>query len=138
MADNIEINTSVELWLPVFNPISAMLTLNCMAPTGIIFGGVLAFNKSTGAYCPTNSSNPDTANAKAIALECRLDIVMPGAEKFLCLIGGEGPDELINFENPADTLDTIPAGSEDSYRVQLRKYGIYLRPVVQIDEFDNQ
>ena len=63
---------------------------------------------------------------------------MPGEKKILCLIGGEGPDELIKFENAADNLDTIPAGSEDSYRVQLRKYGIYLRSAVKIDEFDNQ
>lgn len=129
--------TGIDYFLPVFNPVISRVMLGTMAPSIIIFGGVLAFNKSTGMYCPTDSRDPNTANAKAIVLECIADFVPAGSRPLTALIGGEGPDDLVGFAYSGDNLDTIPAGAEDSYRVQLRKYGIYLRPFVKIDELDN-
>lgn len=123
--------------LPVFNPIFDDIEVEAAGALDLDAGTVLAFNATTGTWWETKSGTAAVANAKAVLAS---DISFAGAgtiENVRSLIGGEVDESKLLF-NGADTIDTIPAGAADSFRVQLRSYGIIARPGQVEDVLDNQ
>jgi len=131
-----EVTNNDTLKLEVFNPIWDDITIEAAGADTFETNQVLAFDASTGTYKKTVSGTAAVANAKAILKE---EVVFTGAgtKKTRALLGGEINSGVLVFEG-ADTLETIPAGADDSFRVQLRAYGIVARDGVRIDNLDNQ
>lgn len=98
------------------------ITLN--APGAITYpqGQALAFDAAAGKWKITESGTAAVANAKAILAQ---ETVFSGAGDRLvrAVIGGVVDEDLLVFDG-ADTVDTIPAGADDSFGLQLRDYGI--------------
>jgi len=123
--------------IPVFNPLFEDLTVESGGAEDWSAGTVLAFDATTGTWKKTASGTAAIANAKAVLAQ---DVTFGEAEAIenkRALIGGEVDESKLIFDG-SDTPDTIPATSDDSFRVQLRAYGIILRPGQVIDELDNQ
>lgn len=98
-------------------------------------GRVLAFDASAGKWKITESGTPAVANAKAVLVE-KASFAGAGDRLSRILIGGEVQEDLLIWDG-SDTPDTIPAGNEDSFRIQLRSYGIILRDPAQLTREDD-
>lgn len=112
------------------------VTLNAPGAVTYPAGQVLAFDATAGKYKITASGTAAVANAKAVLAE---EAVFTGAADKLtrvCLLGSVDADLLI-FDG-SDTIDTIPAGVDDSFRTQLRAYGIFAEEMVEQRIEDNQ
>ena len=112
------------------------ITLTAAGAATYLPGRVLAFNASTGKYEITISGTAAVANAKAVLAQ---EITFTGAgDKFarVCLIGSV--DENLLIFDGSDTVDTIPASAADSFRTQLRSYGILAENPVEQRIQDNQ
>lgn len=123
--------------ITVFNPIFKDIELEAAAALDLPAGTSLAFNATTSTWWETISGTAAVANAKAVLVQ---DVSFAAAgtrENTRCLIGGEIDEEKLIF-NGTDTVDTIPAGGEDTFGLQLRSYGIVTRVGEVIDELDNQ
>jgi len=123
--------------IPVFNPLFEDVEVESGGAEDWVAGTVLAFDATTGTWKKTASGTAAVANSKAVLAQ---DVSFAGAEaqeNRRVLIGGEIDESKLIFDG-ADTPDTIPAGAADSFRVQLRSYGIILRPGQVLDELDNQ
>ena len=123
--------------IPVFNPLFDEAEIEVNGAVDLVAGTVLAFEATDGTYQPTVSGTAAVANAKAILMQ---DVSFSGAgtkENTRLLVGGEIDVSKLTFDG-SDTIDTIPAGAADSFRVQLRSYGIIARTGQVIDELDNQ
>jgi len=123
--------------LEVFNPIFTDLEIEAGEALDMDAGSVLAFDATTGTWIWTDSATASVANAKAVLVQ---DISFSEAgtrENTRCLIGGEVDQDKLIFQG-SDTVDTIPAGGEDTFGLQLRSYGIVTRKGQVIDELDNQ
>lgn len=63
-----------------------------------------------------------------------------GAKALRVLVGGDLDDSQMEFDG-IDTLDTVPAtpaGQPDSYRTQLRDYGMFAKTISDLFIQDNQ
>ena len=122
--------------LTVFDGQYGDITLN--APGAVTYpkGTVLAFDASAGKWKATVSGTAAVANAKALLAQ---ETEFPGAGDKLVrgVIGGEVDDDKLVFDG-ADDLDTIPASAADSFRLQLRSYGIIAKPLAEQLNQDNQ
>lgn len=112
------------------------ITLN--APGAITYpkGQVLAFDAAAGKWKKTQSGIAAVANAKAILAQ---ETVFSGAGDRLvrAVIGGVLDKDLLVFAG-GDTIDTIPAGADDSFGLQLRDYGIEVLSLAEQRIQDNQ
>ena len=108
------------------------------APGAVTYpkGQVLAFNAGTGKYEITASGTAAVANAKAVLAQ---EITFSGAGDSLAraCLGGRVDQSLLVFDG-SDTLDTIPAGAADSFKTQLRAYGIIAEDLKDQRIEDNQ
>jgi len=113
----------------------ADIILNASGAVTYPEGQVLAFNGTTGKYAETISGTAAVANAKAILAE---EAVFSGSGDKLvrAVIGGVVAEEKLFF-NGSDTPDTIPA-AVDSFRVQLRDYGIVIENPAEQQLLGNQ
>lgn len=98
-------------------------------------GQVLAFDASDGKWKITKSGTAAVANAKSVLVE-EASFSGSGDRLSRVLIGGEVQEDLLIWDG-SDTPDTIPPGAEDSFRVQLRSYGIILRDPAQLTREDD-
>lgn len=112
------------------------ITLSAAGAVTYPEGQVLAFNASTGKWDITKSGTAAIANAKAVLAE---EAAFTGAGDKLvrACVKGEVDEDLLIFDG-SDTIDTIPAGAADSFRVQLRDYMIIARKYAQQLRQDNQ
>lgn len=112
------------------------ITLN--APGAITYpqGQALAFDAVAEKWKITESGTAAVANAKAILAQ---ETVFSGAGDRLvrAVIGGVVDEDLLVFDG-ADTVDTIPAGADDSFGLQLRDYGIEALSLAEQRIQDNQ
>ncbi|MCK5606235.1 hypothetical protein KAR91_30325 [Candidatus Pacearchaeota archaeon] len=133
---NPEITNNDTKQIPVFNPTYDDAVLTSAGAGTWVKGTVLAFSSANGDYRKTVSGTADVANAKAIL---PVDVVFAGAESKNTRIinGGEIQEDLLVFDG-ADTINTIPASAADSFKVQLRDYGIRTLTGMILDELDNQ
>jgi len=134
---NFEIINNDSGKIPVWDPKFIDITLEAGEAIDYPAGQVLAFNATTGNYEATDSATAAIANAKAVLAQ---DVSFAGAEAQTnrrALVGGEVDETKLVFLG-ADDLETIPAGAADSFRLQLRDYGIIARPSQVMDELDNQ
>lgn len=104
-------------------------------------GQVLAFDGANGNWKVTDSTTDTVANAKAVL---NAETVFTGSESggikvVRAIIGGKVDAGQLVFEG-TDDLDTIPtpAAGADSFRVQLRGYGIIAEDLTQQQIQDNQ
>lgn len=111
------------------------VTLNAPGAVDYEPGQVLAFDASDGKWKITKSGTAAVANAKAVLVE-EASFSGSGDRLSRALIGGEVQEDLLVWDG-SDTPDTIPAGAEDSFRVQLRSYGIILRDPAQLTREDD-
>ena len=102
-------------------------------------GQVLAFDAANGNWKITVSGTPAVANAKAVLVAAtEYTGSEPGSVKLVrALIGGKVDAGQLVFDG-SDTLDTVPAGAADSFRTQLRAYGIIADELAQQRTEDNQ
>ncbi len=122
--------------LVVFNGQYSDITLNAGGAVIYPKGTVLAFDAAAAKWKITESGTPAVANAKALLSQTT---EFPGAGDKLvrAVIGGEVDADLLVFDG-SDDLDTIPGGADDSFRVQLRGYGIIAKPLAEQYKQDNQ
>ena len=104
-------------------------------------GQVLAFDGANGNWKATDSTTATVANAKAV-LFAETEFTgseVGGIKRVRAVIGGKVDAGQLVFEG-SDTLDTIPtpAADADSFRVQLRGYGIIAEDLAQQQIQDNQ
>lgn len=92
-------------------------------------GTVLAFNATTGKYEQTKSGTAAVANAKTILAQ-DVSFSAAGDKTVRILIGGQVDEDQLIWDG-TDSPETIPAGAADSFQLQLRAYGILLRPLAQ-------
>jgi hypothetical protein len=111
------------------------ITLN--APGAVTYpdGQVLAFDASASKWKITKSGTPAVANAKAIL---RGEVTFSGAGDKLvrAVIKGHVNASRLVFDG-SDTLDTIPGGEPDSFRLQLRDYEIIVEDPAEQTFQDN-
>ena len=122
--------------LTVWNGDFFDVTLNAVGAVDYPAGQVLAFDATAGKWKKTVSGTPAVANAKSILAE---DISFSGAgDKLVRAVRtGKIDDSQLVFDG-TDTLDTIPAGADDSFRLQLRSYGIIAEYLAEQTFEDNQ
>ena len=112
------------------------ITLTAAGVATYLPGRVLAFDASTGKYKITISGTAAVANAKAVLAQ---EITFTGAGDKLARVCLKGSvDENLLIFDGSDTIDTIPAGAADSFRTQLRAYGILAENPVEQRIQDNQ
>lgn len=133
---NPEISNNDSTKLDLYNALYEDITLEVLGADTIVENTCLAYDRATNTYKATVSTVAATATASAILKEGKI-FTGAGTATARALIGGEVRGDLIIFDNGSDTLDTVPA-AEDSFRVQLRKYGIIARADRDLDELDNQ
>lgn len=108
------------------------------APGAVTYspGQILAFNATTGKYEITVSGTAAVSNAKAVLAQ---EMSFTGAGDKLARVCVEGSvdENLLTFDG-TDTLDTINAAGTDSFRTQLRAYGILTENPVEQTIQDNQ
>ncbi|MCP4677084.1 MAG: hypothetical protein GY854_16530 [Deltaproteobacteria bacterium] len=102
-------------------------------------GQVIAFDAANGNWKVTDSTVATVANAKAVLVA---ETVFTGSESggiklVRAVIGGKVDADQLVFEG-TDTLDTVPSGAADSFRTQLRSYGIIAEELAQQRIEDNQ
>lgn len=125
--------------LVVWNGEYRDITLYYNGAITLPLGKALAFDAANGNWKITDSTVANQANAKAVLVaETTYTGSEPGSVKLVrAVIGGKvDPGQLV-FEG-SDTLDTIPAGAVDSFRTQLRAYGIIADDLAQQYIEDNQ
>lgn len=130
--------------LVVWDGIYADITLYNSGAATFPEGQILAFDGINGAnYKITDSTitDPDQANAKAVLAEITTFTGSePGSTKLVrAIIGGKVDAGQLVFEG-SDDLDTVPvlAAGADSFRIQLRAYGIIAENLAQQNIEDNQ
>lgn len=133
---NPEITNNDVTKLEVFNPKYEDLTVQVLGADTLVENTVLAYDQATGTYKATVSTVAATATARAILKQANV-FSGAGTASLRCLVGGEVRASQLVFDNGTDTVDTQPA-SQDSFRTQLRDYGIIARDEREIDETDNQ
>ena len=106
------------------------------APGAVTYepGRVLAFDASAGKWKITESGTAAVANAKAVLIE-EAEFTGAGDRLSRVMIKGEVDENQLIFDG-SDTPDTIPAGASDSFRTQLRAYGIILRSPAELTKED--
>lgn len=122
--------------IPVQNPLFETITLNAGGAVDYDAGTVLAFDATAEKWKLTESGTAAVANAKAV-LAADVSFSGAGDKSVRALIGGEVVASKLIFDG-SDTLDTLPAGGADTFRIQLRDYGIVAVPDSVVDELDNQ
>ncbi|MBP7735947.1 MAG: hypothetical protein KA369_08245 [Spirochaetes bacterium] len=132
---NPEITQNTSEKITVMNPKYEFATLTASAAITVPAGQVLAFKASTKKYNLSKSGASAQANAKAIMAESRT-WGSAGDKRVRILIGGEVRVDDLTFDG-TDTIDTLPSGASDTFRTQLRGYGIIVRSDADIDEQDN-
>lgn len=112
------------------------ITLNAAGAVTYPAGQVLAFDASAGKWKITESGTPAVANAKAVLAE---EAVFAGAGDKLvrAIIKGDVNELLLVFDG-SDTIDTVPAAVDDSFRTQLRAYGLIAKKPADQRYYDNQ
>jgi len=112
------------------------VTLNAGGAVTYPEGQVLAFDATAAKWKITQSGTPAVANAKAVLAE---ETVFSGADDKLvrAIIVGRVREEKLVFDG-SDTIDTIPAGVDDSFRTMLRAYGIIAESLPEQRYLDNQ
>ncbi len=133
---NLEISNNNSEKIEVLNPKYDSATLTASAAITVPAGQVLAFKASTGKYNLTKSGAAAQANAKAVMAETKV-YAASGDKRVRIIIGGEVRADKLLFDG-SDTLNTVPSGGSDSFRTQLRDFGIIAREDIDIDELDNQ
>jgi hypothetical protein len=111
--------SSVTLFDNVFDDV----TLSATGAVTYDEGTVLGFDKATGKYVATNTTVANAENAKAVLMGTA-EYSGVGDKKVRAVIGGQVDEDLLIFVDGGDGIDTIPAGADDSFRTQLRSYGI--------------
>jgi len=112
------------------------ITLNAAGAVTYPAGQVIAFDAVAGKYKATVSGTAVVANAKVVLAE---EAVFAGAgDKLVRAIIKGGVDAAKLVFDGTDTLDTIPAGAEDDFRLYLRRYGIYAEDLAVQRIQDNQ
>jgi hypothetical protein len=111
------------------------ITLSALGAVTYVEGTVLAFDKTTNKYVATSTNVPEAGNAKAVLMG-NVEFSGAGDKLVRGLLEGEVDEDKLTLVFGSDTLDTIPGGADDSFRVQLRDYGIL---VVKLQEgtFEN-
>jgi hypothetical protein len=132
---NPEITQNTSEKIQVMNPKYEFATLTASAAITVNPGQVLAFKASTKKYNLTKSGATAQANAKAIMAESRT-WSGAGDKRVRILIGGEARVDDLTFDG-SDNIDTLPGGASDTFRTQLRSFGIIVRSDADIDEQDN-
>ena len=103
----------------------------------IVAGEVLGINTSTGEYKTCDSTAVDGSQyARAVAFY-DVDATLSALNTTVLLASDLDSSKLI-FSNIADTLDTVPAGSTDSYYTQLRDFNLYAENTNNLYNEDNQ
>lgn len=118
--------------LALFNNEYEDLTLAASGAADYTAGTVLAFDATTGNYKQTVSGTAAIANAKAI-LAHDVSFSEAGTKLIRAVIAGDVDQNLLIWDG-TDTPDTIPAGAADSFRLQLRAYGIILKNPLQLTD----
>lgn len=112
------------------------VTLN--APGAVTYpeGQVLAFDATAAKWKITRSGTAAVANAKAVLAE---EAVFTGAGDKLvrAVVAGKVRAEKLVWDG-SDTIDTIPAGVDDSFRTMLRSYMIVAESLSEQNFLDNQ
>lgn len=130
------INNFDTMSLTVWNAEYRDITLNAPGAVTYPLGTVLAFDASAAKWKITKSGTAAVANAKAL-LVAETEFTGAGDKLVRAIIGGKVDAGQLVFDG-ADTLDTIPAGADDSFRLQLRGYGILAEDLAQQQIQDNQ
>jgi len=130
---------SDSIKLPIKNPIYETVQItNVFGVEAVVFEGtVLAFDATTGKYNVTHTDFPNLSNAKAVCGHT-LEFEIGETKEVSILRKGEVNIERLLFVKSGDDLDTIPAGASDSFRTQLRDYGIIVIDESFNDEVDNK
>jgi len=134
---NIEKIISDSIRLIVKNPVFEEVDITNIfgTPITVLEGSVLSFDATTGKYNATYSAIPALANAKAVSMGT-VSFDTAETKRVTILTKGQVNEEILLFQ-PGDDLDTIPPGGSDSFRTQLRDYGIITVPESFQDEIDN-
>lgn len=108
------------------------------APGAVTYpkGKVLAFDASAGKYKITVSGTAAVANAKAVLSE-EVEFTGAGDKLVRAVLKGHVDSDKLVFDG-SDTLDTIPAGADDSFKIQLRSYMIIAEKLAEQRILDNQ
>lgn len=136
MGDQPVITNNDTSELVIFDGEYADITLNAGGAVVYDKGQALAFDASAGKYKLTESGTAAVANAKAL-LSREVEFTGAGDKLVRAVIRGSVDADLIVFDG-SDTLDTIPAGEPDSFRLQLRSYGIIAEKLAEQRIQDNQ
>lgn len=122
--------------LVLFDGFFQDITLNAGGAVTYPAGQVLAFDATAGKYKITQSGTPAVANAKAVLAA---EVTFSGAgDKLVRAVKSGHVDAAKLVFDGSDTLDTIPAGGADSFRLQLRDYEILVESSAEQTFQDNQ
>lgn len=124
--------SSLVVWNGKFKDI----TLNAGGAVIYPAGKVLAFDGPAGKYKITESGTAAVANSKAVLVQ-ETEFTGAGDKLVRAVIGGRVDSSLLIFDG-ADTLDTIPATGDETFRIQLRSYGIVAEDLSEQYIQDNQ
>lgn len=136
---NLEITVQDSIKLPVKNPVYETVQItNVFGTEAVVFEGtVLSFDATTEKYNVTHTDFPALSNAKAVCGHT-VEFEIAETKEVAILRKGQVNKERLLFVKTGDDLDTIPAGASDSFRTQLRDYGIMVIDESFQDEVDNK
>jgi len=112
------------------------ITLNAAGAVVYPAGQLLAFDATAGKWKITVSGTAAVANAKAV-LSGEVEFTGAGDKLVRAVLGGHVDASKLVFDG-TDTLATIPTGEPDSFKIQLRSYGIIAETLAEQKILDNQ
>lgn len=121
-------SSTIEVVNPIYLDAVVGHPIEIEEPTYAFAGVCLALYAPTGGYSYTWSDIPGLDNAKAILAD---ELYWyPGGPTFQLtriIVGGEIYADKVLFVDEDDNINTIPAGADDSYLLQLRDNGLIVK-----------